>query len=68
MPIQQHGKLADEPLDDMVAQDLAYIELLLEYPIDIALEVIRQWPRKNKFWPAWCELQDRIEAEIRPLP
>ena len=53
----------DEPINE-AAQNIAYIELLLDFPTEIALDVIAQWPRRNKFWPAWLELQEAIEAAI----
>lgn len=46
------------------AQNLAYIELLLDYPTEIALDVIAGWPRRNKFWPAWFELQEAIDEAL----
>ncbi len=57
----------DEGLVNEAAQNLAYIELLLEYPTEIAIDVIREWPRSNKFWPTWCELREGIEAEIEAI-
>lgn len=53
----------DEVVNE-AAQNLAYIELLLEYPAGVALDVLECWPRKSKFWPAWHELQVDIETAI----
>lgn len=50
--------------DDMpneVATLRIYAEKLREYPADIVLDVLRSQPSHSKFWPAWQELQERLE-------
>jgi|SRR5690625_1395883 len=50
--------------DDMpneVATLRIYAEKLRDYPADIVFEVLRTQPSHSKFWPAWQELQERLE-------
>jgi hypothetical protein len=49
------------------AQIAAYVNRLRQYPADIALTVVRDWPDPSingpaaKFWPQWAELQPRLD-------
>lgn len=38
-----------------------YAEKLREYPADVVLSVLRTQPSQEKFWPAWQELELRME-------
>ena len=38
----------------------AYAEELAKHPADIVAEVLDQWPRQSKWWPAWHELEMEI--------
>ena len=49
---------ADEDIDFALR---IYAEKLRDYPADIVLEVLRTQPSHSKFWPAWQELQERLE-------
>lgn len=51
---------------DMEAQLMIFSEMLEEYPEDIVMEVVRSWPRKSKWWPAWAELQEDLDFLARP--
>jgi len=38
-----------------------YTEALVEFPEDIVVKVCRDWPRRQKFWPALNELIEPAE-------
>lgn len=44
------------------AQVAEYVAELMRYPADIALTVVGEWHRDNIFWPAWAELEERLDA------
>lgn len=44
----------------------AYVDRLREYPRDVVSVALRQWPDKNRFWPAWAELRAELERIARP--
>jgi hypothetical protein len=54
---------ADEPSIDIDGQMAAYMDRLKAWPITDIERVLSEWPRRNKFWPAWAEL----EAELPDL-
>lgn len=37
-----------------------YVDRLLEWPRDVALQALREWPSRSKYWPAWEELEVRM--------
>jgi len=43
-----------------------YVSELRRYPADIALQVIGCWHERSKFWPAWKELKDLLDALFEP--
>ncbi|MEQ8654399.1 MAG: hypothetical protein RIC87_18170 [Kiloniellales bacterium] len=43
----------------------AYIEELQRWPADVALHVLVTQPRLDKWWPAWAELEERLELYAR---
>lgn len=45
-----------------------YIEELRRYPADIAVSVLREWPRRKHgtWWPSWHELQRVLEWRVGP--
>jgi hypothetical protein len=53
----------DADLVDHQAQNIAYVDWLLDYPADQVVRVIRGWPRRSRFWPTWLELEEAIERE-----
>ena len=53
----------DADLVDHQAQNIAYVDWLLDYPADLVVRVIKGWPRRSKFWPTWLELEEAIEQQ-----
>ncbi len=43
----------------------AYIEELQRWPADVALHVLATHARIDKWWPAWAELEERLEIFAR---
>jgi hypothetical protein len=43
----------------------AYVARLEEYPADVAVHVLNGWPDRSKFWPAWLELRERLDAGVK---
>lgn len=41
-----------------------YMSRLSAYPADVVTAVCRAWADSNKFWPAWAELNERLEARM----
>lgn len=52
-------KARDGSPEDMELMAQAYLDQLRRYPADVALSVIRDWPRtrNGKWWPSWHELE-----------
>lgn len=44
----------------------AYKSALARYPMDVALQVLREWPERNPWFPSWSELRDRCEKLTAP--
>jgi len=42
----------------------AYADELMKYPVDAVREVLRSWPRKEKFWPSMSELIARLDPLV----
>lgn len=48
--------------DDEAELTLAcYAENLREFPSDIVLAVLRDWPNRSQWWPTWFELRELLE-------
>lgn len=41
-----------------------YTEDMREYPADVVREACRKWARTEKFFPAWTELKDVLDALV----
>jgi uncharacterized protein YdaU (DUF1376 family) len=55
---------------DMAMIAAVYAETLSTYPEDIVVKICRDWPRRQKFWPALAELvepAERLLVERRSL-
>lgn len=46
---------------DLEEQMVAYLKRLMEYPADVVLYVLTTQPDMSPWWPAWQELQERLE-------
>lgn len=44
----------------------AYADELMKYPADAVREVLRVWPRDEKFWPSMSELTARLNRLVAP--
>lgn len=44
----------------------AFVDELMRYPADAVTEVLREWPRTQRFWPTMAELTERLERLVRP--
>ena len=44
----------------------AYADELMKYPADAVREVLRGWPRDEKFWPSMSELTARLNRLVAP--
>ena len=42
--------------EELSLQLAVYVDELSEYPADIVVKVLRDWPRNSKWWPTWHEL------------
>lgn len=39
---------------------------LERFPIDVALQALKDWPERNHWFPTWAELRERCEALEAP--
>ena len=62
--VKLHSLVAhkDEGPDSARLQIAAYLERLSEYPGDIALAVLAEWPELSRWWPAWFDLKPQLEG------
>lgn len=42
-----------------------YARNLAAYPADVAKDVLADWPNRSKWWPAWHDLKERLDAKIQ---
>jgi hypothetical protein len=54
-------RTGDDP-EEIRAQILIYARKLADYPADAVHEVLTTQADQSKFWPAWAELKDRLDA------
>lgn len=50
---------------DAELQLAAYTERLREYPADVVMAVLSQWPCGSQWWPTWYELRQLLEAAAK---
>lgn len=51
--------------DDAELTLACYVERLREYPADLVLATIADWPNRSQWWPTWFELRERLEPKVR---
>lgn len=54
--------VSDEDLDLRLT---AYTERLRQYPEDVVMSVLHDWPSRSEFWPTWRDLQIMIDDRMR---
>ena len=59
-------KMRAEQQEDLQMLIACMIDDLSEYPGDIALDVLRQWPKLSPWWPSWNELYELLERKTQP--
>jgi hypothetical protein len=42
--------------EELSLQLAVYTDELGQYPADIVVKVLRDWPKQSKWWPTWHEL------------
>jgi hypothetical protein len=47
--------------EELSLQLAVYTDDLAQYPADIVVKVLRDWPKQNKWWPTWHELVNEME-------
>lgn len=52
---------AGQTTTDMADQMTAYLKRLVKYPADVARHVLTTQPDQSVWWPAWQEIQERLE-------
>jgi len=57
------GRDLDEA--EMRAQTMAYARRLKLWPVDAVVYVLRQWPVESQWFPAWHELETRLDEVTR---
>jgi hypothetical protein len=56
----------DQSTNDLELIAAAYTDELKKYPLDAVVEVLRDWPRSHRFWPAMAELLDPLDRLVAP--
>jgi hypothetical protein len=51
--------------EDLKFAQQVYARELSAYPADVVLSVLRDWPSRSMWWPAWKELHDDLERLTR---
>jgi hypothetical protein len=54
-----------EDENDIKAQIEIYARKLEEYPFDVVLNVLTQYPNESQWFPSWFELRERLEGKMR---
>lgn len=62
MTVGRDGEFQDEASG--AAEIATWMAYLREYPGDVAVSVIQDWPKVCKFRPAWFEIQERLEQAM----
>lgn len=44
----------------------AYLSRLKGWPADVVLTVLREWPKRSKWFPTWQELESALDAATQP--
>lgn len=65
------GRLRSLTVSREIGADLslafaAYTEELRRYPADAVREVLREWPKTQRFWPSMAELVLRLDRLVKP--
>lgn len=42
----------------------AWVQRLGEYPGDVAISVIQDWPKRSQWWPSWFEVQEALDKAM----
>ncbi len=53
-------KSAGESEQQGAMRAAAYLEMLQQWPADVALHVLATQASQSTFWPSWAELEDRL--------
>lgn len=64
MRLMTRGRDNERGTDDGAAEIAAWVQRLRDYPADVAVSVVQDWPKRSPFWPTWHELQERLEAGV----
>ena len=51
--------------EEVALQAAVYTQQLSAYPEDVVVDVLRCWRAREKWWPAWAELQELIDARMK---
>lgn len=43
-----------------LAEIAIWLRRMADYPADVAVSCLRDWPNKSKFWPTWNEFQEDV--------
>jgi hypothetical protein len=49
---------------EVAFQTALYTQQLGAYPEDVVVDALRCWCDRDKWWPAWAELQELIDARM----
>lgn len=42
----------------------AWARQLKDYPADVVISCLQDWPKRSQFWPTWFELRQRLERGV----
>lgn len=59
-------KMRAEQQEDLEIIIACMIDDLSEYPADVVMGVLKEWPRLSPWWPSWNELYERLERKASP--
>lgn len=69
--VKELGRLRALTVSRDIGNDLslvfaAYTHELRQYPAEAIRDVLRSWPRTQRFWPSMAELVERLDRIVKP--
>ena len=43
-----------------------WLDRLRNWPADVALYTLKDWPSRSKWWPSWFEIEEAMVARLAP--
>lgn len=65
MRVMVRGRDGEMKAEDAGAVEIAaWVLRLQEFPADVAISVVQDWPKQSQWWPTWFELNERLQQAM----